>query len=433
MTPLPDAPPPSALRRYWFDVPLWKRILLALALGILAGLAFGDEVTRIRWIGELFVRLIRMLVAPLVFVLIVSGVAALGDPKKLGSIGIKTLGLYVLMVSIAVVVGLVVGTLVQPGAGATFAGATRATLIAAPALGDIFLGIVPLNPIKSLAEGEMLSIIFFAILVGIGIIAAGARAQIVAQVFDGATAVMLQLVRIVMEAAPFGVFALIATVVATNGAETFASVFWLGVCVIVGSAFQTLIVHGGLVRLGAWLPAGRFFRGITGAILVGFSTASSSATLPVAMAVAEKNLGLKPPVVSTVLPLGATIGMDGAAMYIAILSMFAVQAFGVTIGFDDYLVLLVTTVVIAMGTAPIPSASLFLLAGVLAGVGIGAEQAALLVGFILPFDRPLDMIRTIPNVTSDLAVATTVARWEDEIDLATFRGEPAARETAVEV
>lgn len=416
----------GALRRWWLDVPLWKRILAALLLGTLAGWALGEQAASIKWIGDLFVRLIRMLVAPLVFVLIVSGVAALGDLRKLGSIGVKTLALYVLMVGCAVTVGLVVGTLIRPGEGVTFAGAASARLIEAPSLADTFLGIVPLNPIKALADGEMLSIIFFAIFVGTGIIAAGERAAILASFFEGATAVMLQLVRMVMEVAPFGVFALIAAVVGAHGFAAFANIFWLGVCVVIGSAVQTLIVHGALVRFGAWLPVGRFFRGITDAMLVGFSTASSSATLPVVMTVAERNLGIRAPVASTALPLGATIGMDGSAMYVALLSMFAVQAFGVPIGPSDYLVLLVTTVAIAMGTAPIPSASLFLLAAVLAGVGIAPEQTALLVGFILPFDRPLDMIRTIPNVTSDLAVATAVARWEGEIDLETFNAPPRA-------
>ncbi|WP_334657010.1 dicarboxylate/amino acid:cation symporter [Sphingomonas panaciterrae] len=425
------APAPLAgkLRRYWFDVSLWKRTVLALVAGVAVGSLLGEDAGQLKWLGDLFVRLIRMLVAPLVFVIIVSGIAALGDPRRLGSIGLKTLGLYVLMVTVAVAIGLGIGTWIQPGAGVALAGGTSATMMATPALGDIFLGIVPLNPIRALAEGEMLSIIFFGMLVGIGIISAGERATIVAQLFDGATAVMLRLVQIVMEVAPFGVFALIASVVGTNGLGAFTSIFWLGACVILGSAIQTLLVHGGLVRFGARLPIGRFFRGSSEAILVGFSTASSSAALPVAMSVAEKNLGIGTPVASTVLPLGATIGMDGSAMYIAFLSMFAVQAFGVPIGPADYLVLLVSIVAIAMGTAPIPSASLFLLAAVLTGVGISAEQTALLVGFILPFDRPLDMIRTIPNVTSDLAVAAMVARSEGEIDLAIMGG---ARSTAPE-
>ena len=417
-----QAPEAGLVQRYWTGIKLWKRILLALLLGIVAGWLLGDQVQAISWMGELFMRLVRMLVVPLVFVVIVSGVAALGNLKQLGSIGVKSVALYALMMGFAVTIGLVVATLFQPGAGVVLASAP-ATLVVPPSLREVFLGIVPLNPVKSLAEGEMLSIIFFAIFVGIGMIVAGERARPLMQLFDAASAVMLHMVQIVMEFAPFGVFALIAVVVGNSGFAAFSSILLLAACVITGSAIQTLLVHGGLVRLGAWLPVGPFFRGITDAVLVGFSTASSSASLPAVMTVAERNLGIGLPVRSTVLPLGVTIGMDGAGMYIAILSVFAAQAFGIALAPGDYLVLLVTIVAIAMGTAPIPSASLFLLAAVLAGIGVSPEHAALLVGFILPFDRPLDMIRTVPNVTSDLAVATTVARWEDQLDLETYRAD----------
>jgi Na+/H+-dicarboxylate symporter len=228
---------------------------------------------------------------------------------------------------------------------------------------------------------------------------------------------MLRIVGFVMEVAPFGVFALIAVVIGANGPETFVSIFWLAMCVIAGSLVQTIIVHGGVVRLLAWLPVLPFFRGVADAIMVGFSTSSSSATLPVAIRVAEKNLGISPPVASTVLPLGATIGMDGAAMYVAMLTLFGAQAFGVDLSMADYLIVGATTTIVAMGVAPVPSGSLFVLAAVLAAIGISPEQTALLVGFILPFDRILDMIRTVPNVTADLAIATAVARWEKEIDV----------------
>ncbi len=425
MTP-PATRSTSSVHRFWFAIQLWKRILLSLLLGAAAGWLLGSRVAHISWIGELFIRLVRMLVAPLVFFVIASGVAAMGDLRRLGSIGVKTMALYTLMMALAVAIGLTLGTLFQPGAGVVLSSAA-APLVTPPTLRETFLGIVPLNPIKALAEGDMLAIIFFAAFVGIGVIAAGRPARAITMVLSGGTAVMLQLVRIVMEFAPFGVFALIATVIGTSGFASFSSIFSLAACVVTGAAIQSLAIHGSLVRIGAWLPVRPFLRGIADAVLVGFSTASSSATLPVAMAVAQRNLGIRSPVAATVLPLGVTIGMDGAAMYIAMLSMFAVQAFGVEIGATEYLVLLVTIVAVAMGTAPIPSASLFLLAAVLSGIGVGPEHAALLVGFILPFDRPLDMIRTIPNVTSDLAVATTVARWEGEIDLDVYeRRSPAA-------
>jgi Na+/H+-dicarboxylate symporter len=403
---------------WWFGVALWKRILAALVLGAAAGLVWGEGATSIGWIGTAFVRLIRMLVVPLVFLTIASGVAALADPKRLGSIGVKTLAMYVVTTALAVTTGLIVATLIAPGLGASFAGAIPKAMGTPPDTAQMFMEIIPDNPIGAMAEGKTLAVIFFAILVGAGVIAAGKGAEPVRQLLNAGSEVMLRIVGFVMETAPFGVFALIAVVMGTTGPSSFIAVLKLGLCVVVGSAIVTLLIHGLIVvRLMAWLSPLPFFRGIADAIMVGFSTSSSSATLPVAIRVAERNLGVSPPVASTVLPLGATIGMDGAAMYVAMLTLFSAQAFGVDLQLADYLVIAATTTIVAMGVAPVPSGSLFVLAAVLHAIGITPEQTAIVVGFILPFDRILDMIRTIPNVTSDLSIATAVARWEGEMDV----------------
>jgi len=406
---------------WWFGIALWKRILGALLLGAAVGLVWGEGATAIGWIGELFIRLIRMLVVPLVFLTIASGVAALADPKRLGSIGVKTLAMYVFTTALAVTTGLVVATLLAPGLGASFADAVPRAVAPPQDSARMFMEIVPDNPIAAMANGATLSVIFFAVLVGAGVIAAGKEAEPVRRLLAGGSSVMLKIVGFVMETAPFGVFALIAVVMGTSGPASFLAVLKLGLCVVVGSAIVTLLIHGLIVvRLMAWLPPLPFFRGIADAIMVGFSTSSSSATLPVAIRVAERNLGVSPPVASTVLPLGATIGMDGAAMYVAMLTLFAAQAFGVDLTLADYLVVAATTTIVAMGVAPVPSGSLFVLAAVLAAIGITPEQTAIVVGFILPFDRILDMIRTIPNVTSDLSIATAVARWEGEMDVQAY-------------
>ena len=402
----------------WFGIALWKRIMAALVLGGAVGYVWGEGATSIAWIGELFVRLIRMLVVPLVFLTIASGVAALADPKRLGSIGIKTLAMYVFTTALAVTTGLIVATLIAPGAGASFADAIPKALAEAQDPARMFIEIVPDNPIGAMASGATLSVIFFAIIVGAGVIAAGEEAEPVRRLLTSGTAVMLRIVGFVMETAPFGVFALIAVMMGTTGPSSFLAIFKLALCVLTGATIVTLVIHGGIVvRLLAWLPPLPFFRGIADAIMVGFSTSSSSAALPVAIRVAQNNLGVSPPVASTVLPLGATIGMDGAAMYVAMLTLFAAQAFGVDLGLADYLVIAGTTTIVAMGVAPVPSGSLFVLAAVLHAIGITPEQTALVVGFILPFDRILDMIRTVPNVTCDLSIATAVARWEKEIDV----------------
>ncbi|WP_010123429.1 dicarboxylate/amino acid:cation symporter [Sphingomonas sp. KC8] len=401
----------------WFAIALWKRILAALLLGTAAGLIWGENASQIKWIGDLFVRLIRMLVTPLVFLTIASGVAALGDPKRLGSIGVKTIAMYLFTTALAVMTGLAAATLFQPGAGADFRNAAPHNVVPPKDMAQMFMDIVPINPFQAMANGDTLAVIFFALLVGAGVIAAGQPAEPVRRLLAAGSAVVLKIVGFVMETAPFGVFALIAVVVGANGPETFVSILKLALCVLAGASFQTLIVHGGVIRLLAWLPIAPFFRGIADAIMVGFSTSSSSATLPVAMRVARTNLGISEPVVSTVLPLGATVGMDGAAMYVAMLTLFSAQAFGIALSPGDYLVIAATTTIVAMGVAPVPSGSLFVLAAVLTAIGITPEQTAIIVGFILPFDRILDMMRTVPNVTADLAIATTVARWEKEIDV----------------
>lgn len=429
----PSPPPASAVRKgrasralsLWFGTALWKRILLGLVLGVVAGLVLQERAADIKWLGDAFVRLIRMLVIPLVFVTIVAGVAAMSEPRRLGAIGLKTIGLYFGLMLIASSLGLVIGTLLQPGLGVDLSAAIPVvTGTPPPSFGETLMNIIPLNPIAAMGSGDVLAVIFFALLVGIGILVVGEAAQPLRAVFEAGSAVMLQITYFVMEMAPLGVFALIAWVTGTSGPAAFVSVFKLALCVVIGCAVQTLVVHGGLIRLMARLPVRPFFRDVTDAIVVAFTTSSSSATLPVAMRVAQRNLGVSPTVASTTLPIGVTLSMDGTALYVALLAMFSAQVFGIDLSAADYLMVILTTTLVAIGTAPVPSASLFILAAVLSVIGISAEQTALIVGFILPFDRPLDMMRTVPNCTSDLSVAVVVARSEHELDEASYLARP---------
>ena len=411
-----------ATLRGWFAIPLWKRVLGALALGLLFALVRPAWTPYIAFMGDLFVRAIRMLVAPIVLVTIASGITALADPKRLGSLGGRTIGLFAATTAIAVSVGMIVATLVRPGVGAPLGTAAPHDFPDPVTPYDQLIGIVPLNIVDALAKGDMLALIFVAILLGIGTVLSGEAGRPFARGIQSLSAVLLKVVGIVMEATPFGVFALIANAVAANGAAVFVNVGWLALAVLLGSAVQLLVVHSLLLRLVARLPVLPFFRGIVDALAVAFSTASSSATLPVAMRVAERNLGLGRPIFSTVLPLGASIGKDGTAMYVGLLSIFALQAFGTPLTPAVYALVLLTGALAAFGTAPVPSASLFMLAAVLSAVGVAPEQTALVVGFVLPFDRLLDMTRTVPSASANLAVATTVARWEGELDEGVYRG-----------
>ncbi|MES2149526.1 MAG: dicarboxylate/amino acid:cation symporter [Pseudomonadota bacterium] len=422
MRPLPTAlPAPSVLRR-WFAVALWKRVMGALLVGLVLGLAWPEAAPHVAFLGEVFVRLIRMLVAPIVFVTITAGVTALGDPKRLGSLGGRTLLLFACTTVIAVAIGMAVASVLQPGLGANLGGAVPKALGAAKPVGEQLIGIIPLNIVEALAKGDMLALIFVAILLGVGILGAGEAGRPLGALFQSASSAILRMVTLAMEVTPFGVFALVANSVAANGTAVFVNVGWLALCVVLGSLLQVVLVHGLLIRLVARLPLRPFYRGIADALLVAFSTASSSATLPVAMRVAGEKLGVHPAVAMTVLPLGAAIGKDGTAMYVGLLSLFSVQALGVALAPASYAIVLLTATLAAFGTAPVPSASLFMLAAVLSAVGVDAGQTALVVGFILPFDRLLDMTRTVASASANLAVTTSVARLEGELDESVYRG-----------
>jgi Na+/H+-dicarboxylate symporter len=407
--------------RAWFAIPLWKRVIGALLLGLLFAWVWPQAAPSIAFIGDLFVRAIRMLVAPIVLVTIAAGITALADPRRLGSLGGRTIRLFAFTTAVAVSVGMAVATLVRPGEGAKLAGAAPHALGAAVTPYDQLVGIIPLNIFEALAKGDMLALIFVAILFGVGTVLSGEAGAPFTRLLQSLSAVLLRVVGIVMEATPFGVFALIANAVAANGAAVFVNVSWLALAVALGSAIQILVVHSALLKFVARVPVVAFFRGIVDALVVAFSTASSSATLPVAMRVAEKNLGIERPILSTVLPLGASIGKDGTAMYVGLLSLFSLQTLGIDLAPSAYLIVLLTATLAAFGTAPVPSASLFMLAAVLSAVGVGVEQTALVVGFVLPFDRLLDMTRTVASASANLAVTTTVARMEGELDEAAYR------------
>ncbi|MEL6666125.1 MAG: dicarboxylate/amino acid:cation symporter [Pseudomonadota bacterium] len=429
---------------WWFKIDLWKRVIVALILGLACGLGLrygmGAEAggafaqSWISWAGDLFLRLIRMLIVPLIFFTLVSGIIAMGDPKRLGSLGVRTIATYFFTTAIAVTLGLIMATIFQPGASLspeTFAGADTSRMSdvaerAAQAGGivDRLLAIVPTNPVQALATGNILQIIFFAIMFGVGILMAGKIAEPVAKWFDGASEAMMKVTIIVMETAPIGVFALMATVMATQGLGVLQSLGTLAIALYLACFIHIIVTYGGLIIKGMLrLPFIPFMRGITDAQAVAYSTASSSATLPVTITCAEENLGIDKAVAGSVLPLGATINMDGTAIYIGMVALFGAQAMGIEVSLTQYVLVAVMATLVSIGAAGIPSAGLFLSGLALAQVGIPEEQAFLIIGFILPFDRLLDMMRTLTNVTGDSAVATAVAKWEGELNEDVFRAQ----------
>ncbi|WP_067733873.1 dicarboxylate/amino acid:cation symporter [Novosphingobium naphthalenivorans] len=401
----------KSLFRRWLDIPLWQRVVAGLAGGVLIGLFWPDAAPWIAFLGELFVRLIRMLVVPIVFVSIASGVTALADPRKLGVVGGHTVALFAATTACAVSIGMVIGLLIEPGAGAAIGTAQAHALGEPKSIHDQLMGIVPINIVQSLAEGDMLAIIFFSMAFGFSVVLAGEEGKPVANLLQSAGRVLFHLVALVMELTPLGVLALIAGAVAEHGVAVFTNIGMLALCVVIGVIAQIVLVHLPLIKLVARLSVRGFFRAALDALVVAFSTASSAATLPVALQIALEDLKIEPGVASTVLPIGASIGKDGTAMYVGLLSIFSLQALGVHPDAMMLALVLLTGSLAAFGTAPIPSASLFMLAAVMAAVGVSAEQTALVVGFVLPFDRLLDMTRTVASASANLTVTATVARW----------------------
>ena len=331
------------------DLKLWARVIIALVAGAILGFIFGDLAASSKWIGDLFVRFIRMLVVPLIFTSLVAGVVSMGDPKRLGSIGVKTIALYMLTTLFAIIIGLVLGTLFKPGMGIELTGVDPFTMgSSSMSVADRLFGIVPTNPISSVAKGDVLPIIFFSILLGIGIILGGEKTKALGDVFSAAAEAVLKIAHMVMQMAPYGVLSLIAWVAGTMGLSALQNLFVLTVILYVGCLVHIIFVYGGLIRFIARLPLSNFFKGILDAQAVAYSTSSSSATLPVTLQCVQDNLGVKKTVASSVLPLGATINMDGTALYLGIVALFSAQIFGVELTFADYLLIAMTATLLSL-------------------------------------------------------------------------------------
>ena len=429
----------------WQEISLWKRVLIGLFFGLVIGVvlhygfpavdgteevSFSGPKFATDWIypiGNAFYRLIKMLVIPLIATTLVAGITAMGDPKKLGSLGVRTLAMYLLTTFFAVSLGLFFGTLIQPGAGVEYAAAgiediknIEGKIDTAEQAGsavDRLLEIIPTNPIQALADGKVLPTIFFAILIGIGILLCGAAGKPVKDFFDSAAEVVMRVTMLVMELAPLGVMALMAWVLATKGFGVIANMGKLAFALYLCCFLQIVIVYAGIIVKGILrLPLMPFIRGVADAQSVAFSTSSSSATLPATISCAENKLGVDKSVAGSVLPLGATINMDGTAIYLGLIALFASQAIGIPMTATDYFNVALTATLVSIGAAGIPSAGLLLAATVLGVIDVSEQDSLLVIAFIFPFDRLLDMMRTVTNVTGDLAVACTVAKWDGMLD-----------------
>nr|WP_280712762.1 dicarboxylate/amino acid:cation symporter [Desulfobaculum xiamenense] len=389
------------------------KILIGMVAGVAFGLACPDAAPYVEPLGTLFIRGIKLLIVPLVFASLVSGMTSMSDMRKLGRISVRTFAIYFVTTAFAVSIGLALATLAGPGQGMGLHAQAAQAVREAPSVVDTLLDIVPVNPLQSLVEGNILQIIAFAVLLGLSMNIAGEAAAPVRRFCHSLADIMYVMTSIVIAFAPIGVFALMANVVARYGMDALLPLAEIILLMFAGSALHILFVYGGGVALVARLNPMNFFRGILDAQMVGFSTSSSSGTLPANLRCTERNLGVPSSIASFVLPLGATINMDGTAIYQGICTVFIANAYGVDLTLGNFATIVLTATLASIGTAGVPGAGLIMLSLILSAIGLPMEGLALIAGI----DRILDMARTTVNISGDAMTAVLVARSENELDL----------------
>lgn len=391
---------------------LWAKILIALFLGAIAGLFLGPYSEYLRVIGDIFLRLINMIIAPLVLASMTVGITSIHDPQKLGRVGLKSILLFLATTAIAILLGLGLGALIGVGKGLEFQTTQNITLIEPPSFATIITETIPLNPFKSLTEGNVLQIIVFAIFLGLSINFAGERGRPLKEFLESLADVMYRLTSIIMEFSPLGVFAIMAWVTGSFGLKTIWELSKFLTTYYVACALHILLVFCGilwfLVKVHPW----PFFRGMGDAIMVAFSTCSSTATLPVTMHCVQENLGVSKNISSFVLPLGSTVNMNGAALYQGMAVIFVANAYQIDLTLIQLLTIVVTATLSAVGAAGIPGTGFIMLSAVLVSAGLPIEGIAILAGI----DRVREMISTVLNVTGDAVTAVYIAKQEDEFD-----------------
>lgn len=399
---------------------LISKITIGFIIGIILGFIIGPMadttpvianyvLPTLGLIGRIFLALLKMLIVPLVFTSIIMGAASVGDPKVLGRIGIKTVVLYLLTTLVAIILGLVLANFIQPGIGLSLEGAAGEAKAAMSAF-DVIESIFPANPLEALVSGRMLQVIVFALFLGVGASLIGEKGRKFLDVNESIAETMYKVTAMVMQLAPLGIFALIATTAAKYGFAVLAPFAKVILAVYIGCFLQMVIVYSGLVTAFTKKSPMWFFGGVKEAMLAAFVTRSSSAVLPISMKNVQDNLGVSEKVSAFVLPLGATINMDGTALYQGVCALFVAQAFGIHLNLAAQVGIVLTGTLASIGTAGVPGAGLIMLSMVLASAGLPIEG----IGLVAGIDAVLDMARTCVNVTGDMCVATVVAKSEGE-------------------
>lgn len=429
---------------------LTSKILIAMALGILVGALFkwiiGNEADKEIGLlgfsfgikaffvdgifhvgGQIFVASLKMLVVPLVLVSLVCGTSSLSDISTLGRIGTKSMVLYILTTAMAISLAIFFATLVSPGVGVNMPLATEFKAAEAPSVAQVFINMFPSNPIESMAKGEMLQIIIFAVLFGIAIALAGDAGQRIRHFFEDLNQVVMKLVDIVMHLSPYGVFFLMAKLFTTLELDDMGNLGKYFGLVLFVLLFHGFVTYGLMVKLVGGLDPWMFFRKMKETALFAFSTSSSNASIASNMATTTGKLGVDNKVASFTVPLGATINMDGTAIMQGVATVFIAQVYNIDLGVPDYLLVILTATLASIGTAGVPGVGLVMLAMVLQQVGLPVEGIALIIGV----DRLLDMTRTAVNVTGDAMVSCLVGKSEKCLDLNVFNDPKAGRDEKI--
>lgn len=409
---------------------LTTRIFISLFLGAVAGVilyylvpeGYIRDTVLINGIfyilGNGFLRLMQMLVVPLVFCSLICGSSAIGDTKTLGKVGVKTIAFYIITTALAISVAISIGIVFQPGGGLdmTQVEAEETVIAESASFADTLLNIIPKNPIQGLAEGNMLQIILFALIVGIILAKLGERVETVSNFFAGFNDVMMEMTSMVMLIAPVGVFCLIARTFSGIGFSAFLPMAKYMMCVAASLAIHCFVVYSGLLFLFTRLNPLKFIKKYLPVMGFAFSTATSNATIPMAIETLDEKIGVSKKISSFTIPLGATINMDGTAIMQGVAVCFAAQAFGIELTVADYLTVIATATLASIGTAGVPGVGLITLSMVFNSVGLPVEGIALIMGI----DRILDMARTAVNVTGDAMCTTIVAAQDGSLDKRVF-------------
>ncbi len=404
------------------------KILIGMFVGVLVGLA-------VKWIpmsdaarhvisenilqlgGDLFIRLIQLLVVPIVLFSLICGSSSLGDLKKFGRIGGKTFSLYIVTTALAITLALVIASLFKVGGGLSLTASNEFVMKKPPGFLSVIRDLVPKNPFKALAQGNMLQVIVFAVLFGVALASLGDKVKKVSQMLHSINEIFIKLILMIMHLAPYGVFFLLAALFSKIGFSAIGHLVGYFLCVLLVLALQLFVVYSLIMLILSRLNPKVFYKKMYSTLLFAFSISSSNASIPIVLKTVEESLGVKNRIASFVIPLGATINMDGTAIMQGVATVFVAHAYNIDIGITGYLTVIIMATLASIGTAGVPSVGLLTLALVFEQVGLPVSG----IGLIIGIDRLLDMARTAVNVSGDAMIATVVAKSEKAFDEDVFR------------